>query len=217
MLNGDQISAIAACFGLNEADAALMAAKMVARDYPARAQIASRGDPLAHLFLVTGGLASFDLFGIDGQYAQLSGYGPGEIFGAYPEITSHRADVSAQSALSVLVIETSQMVGLTAQNATIAEGLAKLMARQLDMVLDRMAARIGLSATGRFYRALLHRADGDGWIRPAPVLSALAISVNTTRETASRALAALIRRGIVERSDDGLLIVSKRMLEELVV
>ena len=217
MLNGDQISAIAACFGLNEADAALMAAKMVARDYPARAQIASRGDPLVHLFLVTGGLASFDLFGIDGQYAQLSGYGPGEIFGAYPEITSHRADVSAQSALSVLVIETSQMVGLTAQNATIAEGLAKLMARQLDMVLDRMAARIGLSATGRFYRALLHRADGDGWIRPAPVLSAIAISVNTTRETASRALAALIRRGIVERSDDGLLIVSKRMLEELVV
>ena len=125
--------------------------------------------------------------------------------------------IVAEATLRLHRIETSQMVGLTAQNATIAEGLAKLMARQLDMVLDRMAARIGLSATGRFYRALLHRADTDGWIRPAPVLSALAISVNTTRETGSRALAALIRRGIVERSDDGLRIVSKRMLEELVV
>ena len=68
-----------------------------------------------------------------------------------------------------------------------------------------------------FYRILLQRADDDGWIRPAPVLSALAIGVNTTRETASRALASLVRRGIVERTDEGLKIISRRMLEELVI
>ena len=85
------------------------------------------------------------------------------------------------------------------------------------MLLDRMAARIGLSATGRCYQALLSKSDDDGWIRPPPVLSALAIGVNTTRETASRALAHLIRRGIAERHDDGLRIVSRRMLEELVI
>jgi len=79
-----------------------------------------------------------------------------------------------------------------------------------------MAARIGLSATGRCYRALLQRANDEGWIRPAPVLAALAVGVNTTRETASRALAGLVRRGIVERNDSGLRIVSRRMLEEMI-
>ena len=33
----------------------------------------------------------------------------------------------------------------------------------------------------RCYHALLKRSDDDGWIKPAPVLSALAIGVNTTR------------------------------------
>ena len=91
------------------------------------------------------------------------------------------------------------------------------VARQLDLVLDRMAARIGLSATGRFYRALLMLADDEGTIRPAPVVAAMALSVHTTRETGSRALAALLRRGIAERLPDGLRIVSRRMLEDLVV
>ena len=84
-------------------------------------------------------------------------------------------------------------------------------------MLDRMAARIGLSANGRFHKALLQLADAEGEIRPAPVISALALSVHTTRETGSRALAALLRRGIVERDAHSLRIVSRRMLEDMVV
>jgi CRP/FNR family transcriptional regulator, cyclic AMP receptor protein len=45
----------------------------------------------------------------------------------------------------------------------------------------------------------------------------MAIGVNTTRETASRALAHLVRRGIVQRHDHGLEIVSRRMLEDMIV
>jgi CRP-like cAMP-binding protein len=106
---------------------------------------------------------------------------------------------------------------LVAIDGDVATGVANLLARQLDLVLDRMAARIGLSATGRFYRALLQLADSDGLIQPAPVIAALALSVHTTRETASRALASVVRRGIVERQAEGLHIVSRRMLEELIV
>jgi CRP/FNR family transcriptional regulator, cyclic AMP receptor protein len=92
-----------------------------------------------------------------------------------------------------------------------------LLTHHLDLLLDRMAARIGLSAMGRFHKALLELADDNGMVSPAPVISALALSVNTTRETGSRALAALLRRGIVERQGDTLRIVSRRMLEEMVV
>lgn len=217
MANAEHMALVAACFGCPEHEAELIAAAMTPRQYPNKAPIALRGDPSSHLYLVIDGLASADLFSVDGQYAQLAGYGPGELFGAYPEAASHRADITAQGGLNALIVETNVIADLARGHAAIAQGIANMMARQLDIVLDRMAARIGLSATGRFYRALLQRADDDGWIRPAPVLSALAISVNTTRETASRSLANLVRRGIVERTEAGLKIVSRRMLEELIV
>ena len=217
MANTDHLALVVACFGCPEHEAGLIADAMILRHYPHKTRIALRGDRSAHLFLVIDGMASADLFGVDGQYAQLAGYGPGELFGAYPEANTHRADITAYGDLGALMIETPTLTNLARNHAAVAQGLAHLMARQLDIMLDRMAARIGLSATGRFYRILLQRADDDGWIRPAPVLSALAIGVNTTRETASRALASLVRRGIVERTDEGLKIISRRMLEELVI
>ena len=217
MKQAEHRALIAACFCCPEPDAALIHAATHFRQFAHRAPIARRGDPSDHLFLVIQGTASADLFSVDGQHARLAGYGPGELFGAYPQPVTHRADISAVGELSVLAIETRVIARLATDHAAIAQGIALLMARQLDMLLDRMAARIGLSATGRCYQALLLKSDDDGWIRPLPVLSALAIGVNTTRETASRALANLIRRGIAERHDNGLRIVSRRMLEELVV
>lgn len=217
MGQGEHLALIAACFRCAEHEASLILSATRYRQFGHRAPVALRGDASAHLFLVVDGMASADLFSVDGQHAQLAGYGPGELFGAYPEPTTHRADVTAQGGLSALMIETSVIAALAREHAGISQGVAYLMARQLDMVLDRMAARIGLTATGRFYRALLSRADDEGWIRPLPVLSAMAIGVNTTRETASRALAHLVRRGIVQRHNNGLRIVSRRMLADLIV
>lgn len=213
----EHLALIAACFRCSDAQAALIQAVTNHRSFEHRAPVALRGDSSEHLYLVIDGIASADLYSVDGQHSRLAGYGPGELFGAYPEPATHRADISAVGELSVLMIETRAIAALANEHAAIAQGVALLMARQLDMVLDRMAARIGLSATGRCYQALLTKADDAGWIRPPPVLSALAIGVNTTRETASRALAQLVRRGIVERHDEGLRIVSRRMLEELVI
>ena len=217
MLSGEHVSVIATCFACAQAEAQLLAEAMQLHHFSHKSAIARAGDASTRLFLILEGMASADLFSVEGQYAQLAGYGPGELFGAYPEPTIYRADIFAVGALTLLSIDTTAMENLARAHATIAQGLARMMARQLDMVLDRMAARIGLSASGRFHRALLLLADGDGWIRPAPVLSALAIGVNTPRETASRALTALVRRGIVERHDDGLRVVSRRLLEDMVV
>lgn len=217
MKQAEHLALLAASFRCEEREVALIHAVTHFRIFEHRAPVALRGDPSEHLFLVIDGIASADLFSVDGQHARLAGYGPGELFGAYPDAVTHRADISAVGDLSVLMIETRVIAALASQHAAIAQGVALLMARQLDMLLDRMAARIGLSAAGRCYQALLTKADNEDWIRPLPVLSALAIGVNTTRETASRALAQLVRRGIVERHEDGLKIASRRMLEEMVV
>jgi CRP-like cAMP-binding protein len=213
----DDIAIIQSCFSCNEASAQRLADIMMPRSYAHRDIIAHMGDPNANLFLVAEGAVVAELFGFDGQQAQLTRHGPGEVFGAYPEESSFRSGFSASGATRLLAAPTHKLVELVASDGKLAAGFASLMARQLDLVLDRMAARIGLSATGRFYRALLHLADSGGEIRPAPVIAAMAASVHTTRETASRALAVLVRRGIVERQEDSLRIVSPRMLEELIV
>ena len=186
MSGRNDIAIIQSCFACQQDSAERLAAIMVSRSYAHRSVVANMGDPSCHLYLVAEGAVVAEIYSFDGQQAQLTRHGPGEIFGAYPEVATPRSAFAA-------------------------------LARQLDLVLDRMAARIGLSATGRFYRALLQLADEDGLIQPAPVIAALAVSVHTTRETASRALASVVRRGIVERQAEGLHIVSRRMLEELIV
>ena len=82
-----------------------------------------------------------------------------------------------------------------------------------------MVNRTTLSAPGRVYAELLRLARlGDGiTIRPAPVHAALAVNVQSTRETVSRAVNAIERRGIVRREDDALVIVAAQRLEEMVI
>ena len=208
---------LAACFGCDSGTADALSAIFTARVFQHHDPIAHQGDVAAQLFLVLDGATSVEIFGVEGQQAQLARHGPGEIFGAYPVPSLHRANITAIGKTYLLLASTAELARLAHGNAAVASGVASLLARQLDLVLDRMAARIGLSATGRFYRALLLLADANGRIHPAPVIAALAVSVHTSRETASRALATLLRRGIIERVSDGLRIVSRRMLEELVV
>jgi len=53
-------------------------------------------------------------------------------------------------------------------------------------------------------------------IAPAPVLSQLALQVQSTRETVSRAISALEKRGIIRRDPQGLTVVAPHRLEELI-
>jgi CRP/FNR family transcriptional regulator, cyclic AMP receptor protein len=211
------LAEVQACFGCSADSAQLLCQLMTPRLFTNRTTIARVNDEAAHLFLILEGHVAAEIFGYDGQQVQLALHGPGEIFGTYPTTSSYRSDLTAIGETTLLASPVAQLAELAQTRADIAAGIAALLARQLDLVLDRMAARIGLSATGRFYRALLQLGGDDGRISPMPVISALALSVHTTRETASRALAALVRRGIVERSEAGLTIVSRRMLEEMVV
>lgn len=213
----EQLSQIATCFNCSSDSAQLLLSAMTEKQFATGANIALRGDPSNMLFLILEGRVVAEIFGVEGQQAQLARHGPGEIFGAYPAPAQHRADIRATADTRLLSITALSLAVLARMHGDIGSGIASLLARQLDLMLDRMAARIGLSANGRFHKALLQLADAKGDIRPAPVISALALSVHTTRETGSRALATLLRRGIIERNDDHLRIVSRRMLEEMVV
>ena len=176
-----------------------------------------QGDDHHQCHIVMSGSADIKVLGHEGQYIQIATVEPGEIFGAYPKPGPVRADVQAQNAMELVSLDAIHMSRIALEYSEIGAGLARIFAGQLGNVLGRFAARVTLTATGRVYSHLLEMIDSQGKIGPAPVVAALAVQAQTTRETASRAISALERRGIMHRGVDNWVIVSPRLLEDLVI
>jgi len=214
---GEHVAILASFFSCSPEEAAKVHAATRLVHYRHKDILAHQGDLGAMLWIVLAGRAQLQVIGMDGQIKQLASHGPGELFGAFPNERVVISDVVVQNRLSVLEITTANMTRLLQEEARIGSGLSRILGRQYNAMLDRMAARITLTANGRVYAELLHEAGEEGIISPPPVISALALSAQTTRETGSRAINALERRGIIRRGEDRLEILSRNLLEELVV
>ena len=156
------------------------------------------------------------LYSPDGQTILLHEYGPGELFGALaPDVGLEEADVVAVEAVRALLLEAGVLAGLAERHGCIGLALSRLLLRRLRATSERMYERAALSAGGRVCAELLRLArQGERMaIRPVPVIAELALRVGTTRETASRTVSGLERRGIVRREGDALVVAAPRRLE----
>jgi len=217
MYRDEWVDAVSAVLSCDTAAAEALMGKMRCVSVGHRTVLSHQGDLLSQCWLVLDGAVRIQLSSWDGQRVQIAYHGPGELFGAFPKGRPSRADIWADGNVMALEISTSALSALAEEHAAIAYGLSCVFAKQLDMSLDRIAARVTLSAAGRVYSAILHLADDANRLDPAPTVTALAMSVNTSRETASRAIAALERRGIVKREGQVMTIISPRMLANMVV
>ena len=200
--------------------AAVVGARARLRQHAARATIVWQGDKVAEAYLLIDGEAHELVVAANGQEMLLQVFRPGDLFGEYglvAEAEAEAAIVAARPSVSagfaardfVVLMESHACIGIAISRAMIAR--AALMAR-------RMVAVSILSATGRVCAELARRgrAAPGGVLRPVPVWSELARDVQSTRETVSRTVADLKRRGIVRQDGDGLVIVAPRMLDDLV-
>jgi CRP-like cAMP-binding protein len=191
------------------------------RAFPGEVTLIRQGDSAASTWLLVLGRAEAILYSADGQLILLQEFGPGDLFGALGELdpVPHEADVVTVGAVDAFVLRAAELVMLAERHGAIGLALARLLIRRLRRATRRIYERAALSAVGRVHAELLRRARDapDLTIRPAPILSEIAIRVATTRETVSRAVNALERRGIVRRDRRGLTVVSPRLLEELVL
>lgn len=191
------------------------------RAHAAQAVVIRQGDAVAEAYLLWLGRARAVAYTREGGAVQLQEFLPGDLFGA---LGDHQAEPSDHEVVTVepsrmAVFAGPEFLSLAERHSCIGLALSRTLLRQLRAATQRMVARTTLTSVGRIHAELLRLADvGDGRvIRPAPVLAVLAQRVQTTRETASRAVNALERRGIVRREADALVIVARRRLEELVV
>ena len=190
------------------------------REFPGRATIVRRGDTISTLYVVIDGRAHALVYSLDGQIVLLHEYGRGDFFGVVspPYSATHDADVVAIEALSTFLLEGNVLALLAEQHGCIGVALLSVMVERLRRTTSRMYEHVALSAIGRVHAELLRLAQQsrDLTIRPSPILSDLALHVSTTRETASRAVNALERRGIIRRDSDALTVVAPHRLEELI-
>jgi CRP-like cAMP-binding protein len=191
------------------------------RHYQERATIVRKGDRISTLYVVVDGRAHAIVYSLDGQIVLLQEYRSGDFFGVVspPYSATHDADVVAIEKVISFLLDGSVLALLAEQHGCIGLALLKVMVDRLQQTAARMYEHVALSAVGRVHAELLRQAQQapDLAIRPAPVLSELAMRVSTTRETASRAVNALERRGIIRRDAEALLVVAPHRLEELIL
>lgn len=191
------------------------------RRFPARALILRQGDPGGETVLLVEGAAHALVYGADGQTVLLQAYAPGDLFGAVAQAGAqpHEADVVAIEDSRAAWFAALDFLALIETHASVGLAVSRQLLKQLRAATGRMVDQVTLSAVGRVHAELLRLARlGDGSsIRPAPVLSALAVRVHSTRETVSRTISALERRGLLRREEDALVLTAPHRLEALVV
>jgi len=209
-------------FGCSAELAVSLAAPARRRDYQPKTTLIATGASADIMALILFGTARLLLYTRDGQTVRLHDLGPGDMFGGFgaEQSAANDGEVVSTTAMAAAVYRLIDFVRLAETNGCVGLALSRMLLKSLQWTTERLLERNMLSANGRVYAELLRlsAAGEDGrTIRPAPVVTQLAESVQTSRETASRAIAALERRGIITRTSRELTVVARRQLEDMVI
>jgi CRP/FNR family transcriptional regulator, cyclic AMP receptor protein len=168
--------------------------------------------------LMTRGTAQEVAYGRDGAMLVLLPLAPGDFYGSLVGSGESEAQVEATSAGAGAHFGGGAVVRLMESYACVGVAITRHLSGRLAALRRRMVEAAMLSATGRIAAELLRRsaASADRTIRPMPVFAELATAVQSTRETVSRTVSQLEKRGLVMRTEGGLQVVAPHRLEELV-
>lgn len=167
------------------------------------------------VFYLLEGKAKAVLYSEEGHEIWLDDFQPGDFFGEIAVLTGEQrsSSVVAKTKATVAVFRAEDFLGLMQRHSTFSIAVARWLAERVRHTTQRMFELSALSVTGRVYAELLRGArsaaliDGiERTIRPAPSITELAHQVNSTRESVSRTINDLERRGLIARRDDAIII-----------
>lgn len=216
MCEQDVQAMVREAFGCSDEIAAIIFVRGIVRVFAPHAVIVPPGERAAAAYLLTCGHARVLVYSVEGQMVLLCEYGPGDLFGALGGLdpSPEEAEIRAVEAARTFILKSRDLIVLAEAHGSIGLALSRFLVRQLSRANSRIFEWTAVSATGRVNAEILRlaKASPDFVIRPAPVISELAIRVSTTRETASRAVSALERRGIIRRDPDSWTVVAPQWL-----
>ncbi len=217
----DRISVIKSAFGCDQMIAEVIDEKAHYLAHEAQSTILWRGEESEHACLMIAGRAQAVSYSAAGQLILIYTYGPGDVFGESAALGMDAGSASGQI-MATLPSEVGHFtnavfIGLIEGYGAVALAVSRLLTKRLGQAQQRMIEASTLSTAGRIHAELLRQARATGadmTIRPAPVFTEFALLVHSTRETVSRTINQLEKRGIIKRGREGLTVVAPHRLEE---
>ncbi|HIK34340.1 Crp/Fnr family transcriptional regulator [Thermosynechococcus sp. B0] len=199
-------------------------AHVVTRQHPANRVILLENDWGTSVYFILSGWVKIRTYNIDGKEVTLNILGPGELFGemAPLEEVPRSTDVITLTPTVVANMPATDFVNLVNTEPQAGIRLAKLMARRLRQLNRRLRLRES-DSTSRVADILLFLADGqgrqgaDGLEIPNLPHRELSSLSGMARETVTRVLGKLERKGIIRRNQESLCITNLRALESLLL
>lgn len=206
---------------LSDPELELIAEKVVVKKYPKRAIVLKKGDDSdALLLLITGTLQVFD-YTEGGKDVVLAEFGAGDYFGELSVIDGHPRSASVQTHSEAVVgfLDKASALDLFHHNPKVAKRLFERLALTIRRASQRQVMLNTASAYARVYMMLLSLLDknpNDNEIRNLPTQKELSNMANTSRETVSRAIQALARKGIIDKEKKRIIVINRADLEAMI-
>lgn len=198
-----------------------LSVQMSLRSFARRAMVISKDTPTQELgFLVDGRLQGVD-FTVDGRSVGLYFVDPGDYFGELSVVDGKPGSefVVAAARSTVAFLEAKAARELIAMNPDLARAVMTRLAQRVRAV---MAQRMLLSLPNPFQRLSVqllqlshNNTTGVTTVDPVPTHQELAIMINASRETVTRAFQLLFLNKILVREGNTLTLVRKENLKDI--
>jgi len=205
--------------GLSDQDAKSLSQEGQLRQFEPGRTIAAHNSQLNYLIIVVSGLVQASIINAEGQVISLQLLGVGESIGWLSIIDgqnlSKNYTAAQHSTVLLIALPTARSLLLTRPHIT--QQIFKLLAqtaRQADK--ERVIQNLP-NAFQRIYAHIAHLAQSKQHLpeqTALPKQHEIAVIANTSRETVSRALQALINHGIVTKQGHKIFITELSKLEE---
>ncbi|MGF1488458.1 MAG: Crp/Fnr family transcriptional regulator [Prochloraceae cyanobacterium] len=221
---GDSIEKMAFFSGLSEEHIEKITDRTVTRTHPANQVILLENDWGGSVYFILEGWVKIRTYNIDGKEVTLNIIGKGEVFGEMAAIDEKPRSTDAITLTPTVIssIPSQDFVNLIYSEPVAGVRLAQLMAKRLRQVNRRLRLREA-DSVARVADTIVFLADGqgkkqaDGSIEipnlPHRELSAIS---GLARETVTRVLTKLEKRGLIKRTSDVLCIPELQALEKLI-
>jgi len=190
--------------------------------FSAGSVIALQGEEASKIGYIVSGRAKAVSYSENGEATWVGYFNVNDFFGHTALLSENppHFEIIAETDVDVLFVTTAKMNSLLAEHDTLGLDIAKDLARRLDQMTRRLIEAYTLSAKGRICAELsrlsrvIGKAPDTRIIRPNPVFVDLAERVNSTRETVSRTVSDLQKKGILAREPGAIIIKNPNRLRD---
>lgn len=193
------------------------------RSYQQGQEIIGRESDSKDVFFVVGGKVRVVNYSFSGREISYEDISAGQLFGELAAIDGRprSASVVAMEDSLLAIMPGGAFLKIVTHHPPVAHAMMERLAEIVRTSTDRIMDLSTVGAHNRVYAEILRLArptleDNTAVIQPIPVHADIASRVSTTRESVARAISELLKKKLVEREDDALIIKDFQQLEDTV-